>query len=162
MWLFGILMSVLYAYIFFSKKMYANFLLSLYNIGISAWGAYTWIKRRQVSSDQGAVLSLPRRWWPVLVGAVVLLTPLLAYVLRQLGESEGPLLDGLTASLSVVGIWLLAKKYYQQWFFWILADVLYVVMFVQSTMWPSAVLYAAYVAIAVAGLVRWRGWTRCG
>lgn len=156
MWLFSILMSTLYAYVFFSQKMYANFLLSLYNIGISVWGAYTWIKRRKASSDEEAILSFPRKWWPVLIGVVVMLTPLLAYVLRQMGESEVPLLDGLTASLSVVGIWMLAKKYYQQWFCWIIADVLYVVMFVQSSMWPSTVLYAVYVVIAVVGVVHWR------
>ena len=156
MWLFSILMSVLYAYVFISQRMYANFLLSLYNIGISCWGAYTWIERRKTSGDDGAIASLPKRWWPVLVGAVVLLTPLLAFVLRLLGESEVPLLDGLTASLSVVGIWMLAKKYYQQWFCWIIADVLYVVMFAQSAMWPSMVLYAVYVVIAVAGVARWK------
>lgn len=160
MWLFGILMSMLYAYVFFSKSMYANFSLSLYNIGISAWGAYTWVMRRKVSSDEGDILSFPKKWWPALVGAVVVLTPLLSYVLWQMGESESPFLDGLTTSLSVVGIWMLARKYYQQWFCWILADVLYVVMFVQNSMWPSAVLYAAYVAIAVAGVVRWRRWSK--
>lgn len=156
MWLFSILMSGLYAYVFFLQGMYANFVLSLYNIGISVWGGYSWVRRRQVGGDAGAIRSFPRRWWPVLVGAVVLLAPLLAWVLRWMGESEVPLLDGLTASLSVVGIWMLAKKYYQQWFCWIVADGLYVAMFVHSGMWPSTVLYGVYVVVAVLGVLHWR------
>lgn len=156
MWLFSILMSMLYAYLFFSRMLYANFALSIYNVGVSIYGGYCWIKWRRVVSDEGAIRSFPSHRWPFLVGTLVLLVPLLAWVLWVLGESGSPLLDGITASLSVVGIWMLAKKYYQQWFCWIVADILYVVMFLQNGMWPSMLLYAVYVVIAVAGTVHWR------
>lgn len=156
MWFFCIAMSLLYAWVFWQQKMYANLALDIYNIAISVWGAYTWLRHRSSQADATSVCGCPR-WLLWLLGAVVvLLVPLLGWVLRMMGESEAPLLDGLTASLSVVGIWMLAKRYYQQWICWIVADVLYVVMFVNSHMWPSAALYALYVVIAVIGYLHWR------
>lgn len=155
MWLFCIAMSLLYGWVFWSSKMYANLMLNVYNIGISLWGVSLWMRHKGQTDEESNILSFPRKWLPVLLGVIVVLVPLLAWVLKLMGETEAPLLDGLTASLSVVGIWMLAKKYYQQWFCWIVADVLYVVMFVHNSMWPSAVLYAVYVGVAVAGCVAW-------
>lgn len=156
MWLFCIAMSVLYAWVFWSERMYANLMLNVYNIGISVWGVMCWLRHKEAEGGESDILSFPRRWVPVLVGAVVVLVPVLAWVLKIMGETEAPVLDGLTASLSVVGIWMLAKKYYQQWYCWIVADVLYVAMFAHNHMWPSMVLYVVYVVVAVAGCVAWR------
>lgn len=33
-----------------------------------------------------------------------------------------PVLDGFTNALSFVGLWALARKYVEQWLFWILVD----------------------------------------
>lgn len=155
MWLFSIAMSVLYSWVFFSQNMYANLLLSIYNIGVSVWGVRSWLQHKDAAQGDTLILTFPRRWMPLLIGVIVVLVPLLAWVLKLMGETEAPLLDGLTASLSVVGIWMLAKRYRQQWLCWIVADILYVVMFAQSGMWPSLVLYAVYVGIAILGYRHW-------
>ena len=156
MWLFGIAMSLLYAWVFGTQHMYANLALDIYNVIMSVWGVYMWRKNREAKSDEETILNCPRKILWLLGGLIVVLVPLLGWVLKLMGESESPILDGLTASLSVVGVWMLAKKYYQQWVCWIVADVLYVVLFIKGRMWPSTILYAVYVVIAIAGYIRWR------
>lgn len=155
MWLFSITMSVLYVWVYFSQTMYANMVLTLYNIAVSVYGVWLWIKQKDESSAEG-IRQFPKRKLPWLGLLIIVLTIGLTQILILLGESEVPLLDGLTASLSAVGIWMLAKKYYQQWVCWILADVLYVAMFISSGMWPSTILYIVYIIVAVFGFIRWR------
>lgn len=155
LWVFSIAMSALYVGVYLSQHMYANMVLSIYNIAVSVYGICAW-KKGGSSKDEAPIVRFPLRRLPLLVGAIALLVPLLAWVLWSMGETSAPWLDGLTASLSVAGMWMLAKKYCEQWLCWIVADMLYVAMFVQESMWPSAVLYAVYVSIALFGYAKWR------
>lgn len=155
MWVLGVVMPVCYVWIYFRSGLYANATLNVYNIVISAYGFYRW---RHGGSDGGEapILSFPRRWVPWLVCIILLMAGVLTWLLGLLGESQVPWLDGLTASLSVVGMWMLAKKYYQQWLCWLLVEPLTIAMCVATHLWATAILYAVYTVVAVMGYLKWK------
>ena len=73
-----------------------------------------------------------------------------------LGENPMSLLDSTVAVLSAVATWWLVKSYREQWWLWIVADTLSVVLCAMQGMWAMAALYLAYVAAAVYGLRYWK------
>ncbi len=78
------------------------------------------------------------------------------YILVTWTNSTVPLLDAFTNALSFVGLWALARKYMEQWFFWIVVDVVCAYLYVTKDIPFKASLYALYSVIAVAGWFKWR------
>lgn len=78
------------------------------------------------------------------------------YVLKTFTNSTVPVLDAFTNALSFVGLWALARKYVEQWFFWIVVDVVCCYLYVGKGIPFKAALYGLYVVIAVAGYFKWR------
>ena len=76
-----------------------------------------------------------------------------------LAENPMSLLDSAVAVLSAVATWWLVKSYREQWWLWIVADTLSVLLCAWQGMWWMAALYVAYVAAAVYGLAYWK---KCG
>jgi nicotinamide mononucleotide transporter len=71
-------------------------------------------------------------------------------------NSTVPLLDSFTNALSFVALWALARKYVEQWIFWIVVDAVCTFLYIQKGIPFKALLYGLYVAIAIAGYRKWK------
>lgn len=78
------------------------------------------------------------------------------YILVTFTNSTVPLQDSFTNALSFVGLWALARKYIEQWFFWIIVDVVCCYLYVVKGIPFKALLYGLYVVIAIAGYRKWK------
>ena len=47
----------------------------------------------------------------------------IAWILIRFTDSNVPWLDSFTTALSIIGMWMLARKYVEQWWAWIVVDV---------------------------------------
>jgi nicotinamide mononucleotide transporter len=74
-------------------------------------------------------------------------------------DSPVPGWDGLIASLSVVATWMLTRKYLEQWYVWIVANAIAVVVYLAMEMYPTAMLFLVYFGMAIIGV---RLWSRSG
>ena len=78
------------------------------------------------------------------------------WLLVTLTDSRVPLADSFTTALSLVGIWALAHKYLEQWFVWIVVDVVTCALYFYKDIPFKASLYGLYVVIAVMGYFKWK------
>jgi len=78
------------------------------------------------------------------------------YVLVTWTNSNVPCLDAFTNALSFVGLWTLARKYVEQWLFWIIVDIVCTYLYISKGIPFKAGLYALYVIIAIAGWKKWQ------
>jgi nicotinamide mononucleotide transporter len=85
----------------------------------------------------------------------VLLTVLLWQLLRHAGGSAS-FWDALTTSLSLCAQWLLNRKRLENWYCWIVVDVVYIPLYLYKNLILMAVLYAIFLAMATIGLLKWR------
>jgi nicotinamide mononucleotide transporter len=86
----------------------------------------------------------------------LILWGLLWFVLDRWTDSPVPLWDGLITSMSVVATWMLTRKYLEQWYVWIVANVIAVIVYLVMGMYPTAVLFMVYFAMAIIGVREWR------
>ena len=80
---------------------------------------------------------------------------LLWYSLDRWTDSPVPLWDGLITSLSVVATWMLTRKYIEQWYMWIVANAIAVVVYLAVGMYPTAALFFVYFVMAIIGVRAW-------
>jgi len=80
---------------------------------------------------------------------------LLWFSLDRWTDSPVPLWDGLITSLSVVATWMLTRKFIEQWYVWIMANAIAVIVYLVMGMYPTAILFVVYTAMAIIGARAW-------
>ena len=158
LWPLGIITSAVYIYVFGQEGFYANMGLQFYYLVISIYGWYMW--RRQPVREQPDGESDVKRigfaaaaWCTV---SAIILWAGLWFLLDRATDSPVPVWDGLIASLSVVATWMLTKKYLEQWYIWIVANAVAVVVYLSSGLYPTAMLFFVYFVMAIIGVIKWR------
>ena len=93
---------------------------------------------------------------PALAGVFLAAHGALYLLLARFTDSTVPFWDSLTTALSIVAMWMLSRKYVEQWLVWLAADLVTVGLYLYKEIPWTAALYALYSALAVAGYLRWR------
>ncbi len=158
LWPLGILTSAVYIFVFGRNGFYANMGLQVYYLVISVYGWYRWQRPQEImhaeeKSDVRRISAVTAAWCTVAAGT---LWAVLWFILRRVTDSPVPVWDGLIASLSVVATWMLTRKYIEQWYVWIAANAIAVVVYMNSAMYPTALLFFVYFVMAIIGVIRWR------
>ena len=154
-WPIGMISVVLYAWVFFRAKLYADMGLQALYFALAAYGWWAW-RHGGRQHDELTVSRTPMRQRVALflIGAVVGLT--LGRVLSLLTDASLPFMDSMLTSFSIVGQWMQARKLLEAWLVWLAVDVFYVGMFLYKGLYPTAALYAIFLYLAALGFVRWR------
>ncbi len=161
LWPSSLLMAAFYAVINFRIGWYANMGICVYNFVISVYGILVWRgllvgTQRAASAEERPIRSCPVYLWPWLLLATAALSLLFRWLLPLLGEATLPWLDGLSAALGIVGMWMLAQKYWQQWFFWLVSEPILAYIYFTTGYTASAVMYVVYEVFVIMGIIRWK------
>lgn len=169
-WPLSLLMSAFYAVIDFTSGIYANGAICVYNFLMSIYGIMVWRgiiqKRKEDQGSERHISSCPKAYWWQIIIVIVALSALLTWMLGFLNQSTYMLpsgrtinlavLDGISSALTIVGMLMLAHKWWQQWFCWMLVEPLMIAIFWLTGNYASVVLYAVFEVFCVLGVLRWR------
>lgn len=164
MWVVGIFTSLAAMWVFFRQGLYASFGLNTYYFITAFIGLWQWRRARQSLASADIIVLNRLTVKTILISAIVTIIGVIAlswgmkflHDTGLLAENPMSLLDSAVAVLSAVATWWLVKSYREQWWLWIVADTLSVLLCVLQDMWWMAALYVAYVAAAVYGLHYWK------
>ena len=148
MWMVGILTSLVYIYIFVQNGFYAMAVLNIYYVAISLYGWWRW----KVAPD---VCRIPKRTALFCVLFTGLIFFFLTFVLNRFTDAPMPYADALITALSIVATWMLSQSYLEQWWVWIVANLLAVGVYGWQGLYPTMALFLAYTVAAAVGYKRW-------
>ena len=170
LWFASMVMPCISMWIYFSKGLYADFSINIYYLVIAVYGYIVWTRQQRKavndlgscedvspkSEEQGIPIThTPPRMIAVCAGAALALWALLYLGLNYLTDSTVPVADAFTTALSIVGMWMLARKYIEQWIVWIAVDAVCVGLYIYKGIYFYAILYAIYTVIAFFGYRKW-------
>lgn len=170
LWIAGIIMPAVYIFVYLEAGLYADFGINIYYLGAAIYGWMMWkygsflrrkILRKSAPHQVGKEQELPITRMPIryLVPlAVVFIASFMgiAWILIQFTDSNVPWWDSFTTALSIVGMWMLARKYVEQWWAWIVVDVVSAGLYIYKGLDFTAALYAFYTIIAIFGYLKWK------
>lgn len=156
MWIVGAVMPMVSMWLYFRKGLYADFAINIYYLAMALYGYIAW------------TFGFARKYKPPLpvrharpvvsaasVGVLLVVWALLYLWLEYLTDSNVPVADAFTTAGSIVGTWMLARKYIEQWIYWIAVDTVCVALYIYKQIPFYAVLYAVYTVVAVFGYFKW-------
>lgn len=154
-WVTGLVNVGLYTFIFFRGQLYALMGLQVFFFVISLYGWYQWIRGGQRHAGI-AVSRIPVRLAAGLIAASVAGTAALGWALHVHTQDQQPYVDAGVSVVSMVGQWMMARKYLETWWLWIGVNLVSVPLFLVRAEYPTALQYTVFLGLAVSGLVQWR------
>jgi nicotinamide mononucleotide transporter len=154
-WPVGILSALVYVLVFFQSRLYGQAGLQCVYIALMAYGWREW-GRGGASTESLVVSRLPRRWRTGVVLGGVALSVAIGILLASRTDAVLPFWDGGTTAWSLLAQWMTARKWIENWGVWIAVNVVYVGMYGSQHLYPTALLYGAFLVLAVLGLREWR------
>lgn len=161
LWVASVVMPIVYTFIFFDAGLYADMGIQIYYVLASVYGFICWKwaisrKTKETSTDTLKIAHTPRRLIMPLSIVCTLLTFTIAFILISFTDSNVPWWDSVTTSLSIVAMWLMARKYIEQWWVWLVVDVVSAGVYIYKDLYFTAGLYALYAVIAYFGYKKWK------
>ncbi|MDL2296485.1 nicotinamide riboside transporter PnuC [Bacteroidales bacterium OttesenSCG-928-B11] len=157
LWTAGILMSLFYTAVYAHAEFYAYMATNIYYIGANAYGLWMWKRSEQQQGDDVSdpIKPMPQKQILPVLGIYIVIN-VIVYFLLSLTDSTVVLQDTFLTSLSVVPMWMMAKKYYHQWLLWIVVNIASVFIFFYTNLIPTAILYIVYSVVSIMGFFNWR------
>lgn len=157
LWVIGIIMPALDIILYWQHGLYGDAGMACYYTLAALYGLYVWKFRKSKNLKQELPIShMPKRQYLSATVGFFVAWGVVYYILITWTNSTVPVLDSFTNALSFVGLWALARKYLEQWLFWIVVDVVCCVLYIQKGIPFKAGLYGLYVLIAIAGYYKWK------
>lgn len=153
-WPIGLVNNVFFAILFWRARLFADSGLQGIYFILGIYGWWKWL-HGGVNHTRLPVSRTTRHEWLAIMFFVPGGTWLLHYILVSVNGSA-PFFDGLTTILCLTAQYLLCKKRIENWFFWILADIIYVPLYFSKQLPLIAVLYGGFLVLCVVGWHRWR------
>ena len=155
-WPLFILCYACYLYLYFGNlKAFAG--MNAVFILISIYGWINWTKNPGASTDEIPITRTPRAHWPIIGAIILVATGGVGWLLSQTGEANVPYIDAFAACCGFTAQWMLGRKHIETWIFWLISDVIYLVLVFQQQDWPTVILFIIFIYLAFKG---WRDWSR--
>lgn len=156
-WPLAIASSAVYYFLFWNSKLYGDASLQIFFVAIAFWGWWQWLRG---TADDGSALKVrqlgtPARW--KLLAALTVAWPATGLFLKTYTDTDVPWWDAFPTAASVIGQWLLGRKYVENWAVWFVVNVVSVALFAYKGLWLTVILYSLFVVMSVFG---WRAWRR--
>lgn len=155
-WPLAILSSLMYVGVFADSRIYGDAGLQLFFVLMAGWGWFQWLRGHRSDGSALHVAKLSPRGWLLALGAAALLWLALGVFLARFTNSDVPWWDGFVTAFSVVGQFLLARKFIENWAAWLVVNIVSVGLFVHKGLWLTVGLYAVFALLSVAGYLAWR------
>jgi nicotinamide mononucleotide transporter len=156
-WPLAIASSLLYFLLFWSGKLYGEASLQLVFVALALWGWWQWLRGKTPDGSALTIRRLSPQGLALSVAATLLAWPALGFFLHHQTDSPVPFWDAFPTVASLLGQWLLARKYQENWGVWVLVNGVSVALFAYKGYWLTVVLYAVFIPMSIAG---WQAWAR--
>lgn len=155
MWVVGCVMPVIYFFVLWDKGVYGDCATEVYAFFAGLYGLYVWLTQKERTSGKMPITRTPVRMRYILIGITLTLWAVLAFILKHT-DSTVAYIDALSTALYLVALWMLARKYIEQWWMWFACDALSTGLYIYKGVYGRALLYGTYTILAVYGYYRWK------
>jgi len=154
-WVAAFVSSCLYVWVLFWARLYMESVLNGFYAAMAVYGFWQWQGR-----EGGAAVTVHR--WNLARNAmgltgVIGLSAVSSYFLRRFTPAAWPFMDSMVTWASVFATFLVARKVYENWHWWLVIDSVSLCLYFTRRLYLTMLLFALYLVLIVIGMRAWRG-----
>lgn len=150
----GIISVVIYMYICFFAKLYADMGINFVYFVMSIYGWVVWTQKK-AGKESRPITTCSKRCHIINIAMFVFFFLSLSYVLKNYTDSNVPIWDSLTTSIFIVGMYLMALKKVENWIPWIIADAISIPLYFYKNLVFTSLQFAIFLVLAILGYIEW-------
>ena len=160
---FGIANVLIYVYICFVARLYANAGINVVYLISNIYGWYMWSRTDADSQKLQITRNSPKQSvisWAAVVLIYVAVFFLLRFVNRtdtEYIQSYLPYIDSFNTAFFLVATILMALKKLENWQFWIIGNIVSIPIYASQGLYFTSGQYTVFLVLAILG---WREWKR--
>jgi nicotinamide mononucleotide transporter len=156
LWIYGILTSGLYVYVFFKSGIYADMGINVYYVLVSIYGWLHWTYFKNEKNKDIPYSRTKMGELAIIILVTGILFGVILYILKNFTNSTVPYLDSLLTACSITATWMLARKIIEHWLIWIMVDFISIGLYIYKGLYPTTILFLVYTVLAFTGFIEWK------
>jgi nicotinamide mononucleotide transporter len=153
-WVAAFVSSCLYVWVLFAARLYMESALNAFYAAMAVYGFWQW-----QHGKAGAALAVSR--WPLPrhvrgILAILALSAVSSLFLRRFTPAALPFLDSIITWSSVFATFLVARKVYENWYWWLIIDSFSLCVYFTRHLYMTMLLFSIYLVLIVIGMREWR------
>ena len=155
----GLVSTIIYIYVSYEGGLLGEASVNLYYTVMSVYGWILWAQKNHQKQHVLHITSSSREEWFWQLGFFALfyliLFLALAYLKKDLFPNAIPWADAFASATAYTGMWLMAKKKVESWYWWIATNLSSVPLYFVKHYVFTSVYYVVLLIMAVFGLIEW-------
>lgn len=156
----GLVNTIIYVYLSFKYHLIGEATVNVYYTIMSLWGWWLWAQKdRRQQPVLHITFSSGKQWlqqvlfFALLYGFIFLA---LTYLKKYFYEGAIPWADAFASATAFTGMWLMAKKKVESWYWWIATNIASIPLYFVKGLVFTSFYYMVLLVMAVWGLVAWK------
>ena len=153
----GIINTSIFVYLLLKWELLGDMIINVYYFLMSIYGWYYWT-RKSHNHEYTPITKIKEADIKIILIIIISSAFFVSYLYSFFDKWSGLVsyIDILTTAIFFVGMWLMARRKIENWFFWILGDVISVPLYFVKGLAFSSFQYLIFTLIAVAGYYKWK------
>ena len=159
MWAASIAMAAFYVFIFYRTGLYASMGIYIYFFIASIYGWFFWITcNRDKDTGNEIITSIEKRYIVPIIADIILISVLIYFILVQFNDNVSFITigDAFTTSLNIVALWMISRKWAEQWLLVIPANLVSSGLLFAQDDAMSGILFFIFFVVSIFGYIRWK------
>ena len=159
---FGIANVLIYIYICFTARLYANAGINAVYLISNIYGWYMWARKDENNGSLQITRNTSKQNVSSWVSVVVVYVAAF-FVLREANKTDPdylhsylPYIDSFNTSFFLVATILMAVKKAENWVFWIIGDLVSIPIFISQGLYFTGIQYTVFLVLAILGWIEWK------
>jgi len=153
-WPIGLANNLVFFVLFWQGRLYADAWLQVVYFVLGGYGWWNWLQGGPERSR--LTISRTTGWEWIVVLAIVPIAVWGVWAVLIVAQGASPFWDAVTTVLSLVAQVLMCRKRLEHWWVWILADIIYIPLYLSRDLPLTAVLYFVFLVMCLAGWQQWK------
>ena len=152
----GMISTAIFVYLLYKWFLLGDMIINGYFFFMSIYGWFIWSRKKNNVFTPISHLNYNEIRISIYIFFTSLLTVYLVYVYFDKWDSFTAYIDNLTTAIFFVGMWLMANRKIENWFFWIMGDIISVPLYFYKGLTFTSLQYLIFTFIAISGYYSWK------
>lgn len=156
----GLINTTFYIYLSLKGSLFGEATVNLYYTIMSIYGWILWTKRNEQKEHVVVVTYSNKKEWGIEIlffaTFYIVIFSALSYLKRDFAPGVIPWADAFASSTAFTGMWLMAKKKVESWYWWIATNIASIPLYFVKHYVFTSVYYVILLALAIWGLIEWQ------
>lgn len=154
-WLAGAISCAIYTYLMFGVQLYMEAGLQAIYVVLAVYGWWQW-RYGVAQAPANEQMEYSWYWHGTAIIVLALIASLCAWLLSMYTDADQVWLDSFTTVYSLFATWLLTRKLFSNWLYWLVIDSVYIYLYAIKGFEKTSGLFAIYVLLIVYAMWNWR------